>query len=64
MSRLNAIIRCPDDGAARDKCRVLRKNSNDDTAQPACGEVFIAETASPAAHFSGATQRADLLILK
>jgi hypothetical protein len=49
---LRAITRCQDDGAAQEECRVLRENSNDNTAKLVSGDGFIAETRSDAPHFS------------
>jgi hypothetical protein len=53
-----------DDGAARNECRVPRKNSNDSTARQVRDDGFIAETPSPAAHFSWPRRLVKLLILK
>jgi hypothetical protein len=44
MPQLRAIIRFRDDGVAVEECRVLCKNSNDDTAQRAWRDVFIADS--------------------
>jgi hypothetical protein len=44
MPQLRAIIRFQDDGDALEECRVLCKNSNDDTAQRAWRDVFIADS--------------------
>jgi hypothetical protein len=44
MPQLRVIIRFEDDGDALEECRVLCKNSNDNTAQRARGDVFIADS--------------------
>jgi hypothetical protein len=44
MPQLRAITRYQDDGVASEECRVLCKNSNDNTAQGAWGDVFIANS--------------------
>ena len=49
---VHPIIRRQEDGVARQACRVLCKNNNDDTAQRVRGDGFIAESRCNAAHFS------------
>src|SRR5664279_260015 len=63
MPQIDIIIPLHDDGVALERCRVLRKNSNDNAAQQVRGDGFIAETSSAAAHFSWRWRRANSLIL-
>jgi hypothetical protein len=51
MPRLCAIIRCQDDGAARDKCRVLCKNSDIRAVASAADAVFVSTIGLSAAQF-------------
>jgi len=44
MPQLRAIIRFWDDGVALEECRVPCKNSNDNAAQRAWRDVFIADS--------------------
>jgi hypothetical protein len=44
MPQLRAIIQFQDDGDALEECRVLCKNSNDDTVERAWGGAFIADS--------------------
>jgi hypothetical protein len=55
---------CQDNGAARNECRVLCKNSNDSTAWRLCSDGFIAETSPCATHFSWPPSLVKLLIVK
>jgi hypothetical protein len=41
MPQLHAIIQSRDDGAASEKCRVLRKNSNMRAVVSAIGTAFL-----------------------
>jgi hypothetical protein len=52
MPRLRAIIQFCNDGVALETCRVLCKNSNDNTARWTRRDGFIAKSRSAAAHFS------------
>jgi hypothetical protein len=57
MPRLRAITRRQDDGAARNECRVLRKNSNDDAAQRLRGDAIVASIQPMKVHFFLALRR-------
>jgi hypothetical protein len=37
-------MRCQDDGAVRNQCRVLCKNSNDSTARQRRDDVFVVKS--------------------
>jgi hypothetical protein len=64
MPQLRAIIRLWDDGVALEKCRVLCKNSNDNTAQRAWAMCLLPIHDLPRPIFLDARDVTTLLISK